>query len=733
MIGIKLGEKWLKLPEDAKFELIIKTPLFVYDAQPASRISPFIIDANGNQDVLECGNLIDKRNKVYTYDCYVYIDNTPYKKGKLDINKTSRDKYECQVRLDKSYYGDLAGKSLRSFNYKKDNTGWRFWYKNCEHTLFTFDPVVVAHPVYTFNIRVVYAGVNYDHAIEYKDGVDNNLDVYPDARINFLDRIVYAINDNHDIHKHFAQRIGYDKLVIGNAGGEINPIFVHSGSSLDITYLAEGYLYNSGTFHPYEFTDNVIDEVQQNPTLFDHCFFPIINKNYYGKELSEMNKSVFFYVPETIKYMNAKFPVHYDLSIPGTHVNSYLHSITPFVYLYDLIKYLNEEIGADIEDSFFDEELKKLCLYSSIDASESFKKTAGAQWMFTARKFKFSEALPDKTLAEFYNGIGTQFCTVFAYDSTRAKLKIVPRKKILSNPNYTDWTSKEVYGSVSDSKTFKPDIKYAFDSNDIAPSDRIKPLLKINAKASVSSILGLLSVAKANNFIDDYRLVESGNLFYGVLKQFGVGSAADLWSFLSENLYNYKFDDDATRTDFIETTSTTLCQELDILGKSANNDATDNFYHLLLPIIDQVGRSTREKAIQDEHGLRLLFYRGLKPIWIGYGQPGNIGVESEHVYGWGTYDNKFIDGTTDGNYSLNMNGDSGIINTWWKDWLKFIATNPPEEKILTLSKNDLFTFDELEKKRFGNQEYLIDEIRVLIGKGIELSKMICYPNKSGHE
>lgn len=733
MIGIKIGDGWLKLPTDAKLEIVLKTPLFVYDAQPASRISAFTIDAKANQHLLDNTNNINKRNKVFTYECYVYLDGIPYKRGKLDIVKSSKDKYECQVRFDKSYYGDLATKSLRSFNYKKDNTGWRFWYQNCEHILFTFDPIVVSNPTYTFNIRVVYAGVNYDHAISYLDGIDNDLTQFPDSRTNFLDRIVSTINANHETHKHFAQRIGNDKLVVGNAGGEINPVFVHSGSSFDVTYLFETYLYNSGTFHPSENAWDVINEVQQNPTLYDHCFFPVINRNYFGKELSEMNRAVFFYTPENIKYMNARFPVHYNMALSGTKVDSYLHSITPFVYLYDVIQYLNNEIGAEIEDQFFDEELKKLCLYGAIDASESFKKSAASQWMFTARKFKFSEALPDKTLSEFYNGIGNQFCTIFLYDSSRAKLRIVPRKKILSNPAYIDWTSKEVYGAVTDSKTFKPNLNYSFDGNDGAVSERIKALLKINEKESVTSILGLLSIAKANNFIDDYRLVEAGNHFYAVLKQFGVGSGPDLWSFLSENLQNFTYDLDPNRNDAIEISSTTLCQELDILGKAANDESTDNYYHILLPIIDQIGRSTREKAVQDEHGIRLLFYRGLKPIWIGYAQAGNIGVESEHEYGWGTYDNKFIDGSTDGNYSLNLNGEDGIVNVWWKDWLRFIGNNPSEEKIIQLSLTDLLQFDELEKKRFGNQEYLVDEIRVTIGNTIELARMICYPNKLANE
>lgn len=120
-------------------------------------------------------------------------------------------------------------------------------------------------------------------------------------------------------------------------------------------------------------------------------------------------------------------------------------------------------------------------------------------------------------------------------------------------------------------------------------------------------------------------------------------------------------------------------------------------------------------AAENDTALRVAFYRGYNT--------GTIGPEpfaSPDVYNQaGT--------TVIGAQSLRWDGQYGLYETRWKNWLAFKSNTKMVSRTLRLHANDVMEVDFSKKYRISNREYLIGKINVSVStRGVKPAKVEMY-------
>lgn len=696
LLNFEVGGNYLVLSERPKFKLILKSPMFVYDSQPASRILSFTVPVLENELIFKSANCINNRGAVNTYNCNVYLANNLWKVGKIDVLKGSETQYEIQVRLDKSYYAEYSDKNMRTFEFKKNNTGYRFFYKNCERYEYLIDPITYSTTHY---LNLTLANGLEVHTVN--TSLNQTTPVSMDLREVFIDKMVNNLNAVFETTRWFGVKLAFNRIAVCYAGP-------HSGiaSYTSNMYFSLFPIQWNGSPEPSKSVRDIYPDYRDTNKEF--VFFPMINEGYYGKDLVEMGSQPDELVPLKIKYVNPMWPSHV---ITESHPLSayYLAPTTPFPTVYQTLLNIASEMGLSVEDYLFDSEMKTLCLYSTIDISERIKVVypglIGTYIFNTARYFKLADALPNVTLSEFLVQLGNPFCTVYDFDSFRNRMRIMPRKTVLATPADKDWSSKVLSKRVREYTKFDPMLKFEFDPGDSKPGDLLKDKEQLTIKTGGLTFDILNSIVENDTKV--IRRVAVDNKYYNSVPYV---SGSNIWQEFAEDLYDFvPADRSADSKDEIIIKATPLFSAHDVIGKPTS--VSTNNYVAVMPIANQIGRSTRTPALNEHHQIRMVFLRGMKKIYLK--SSSGILSESAHEYPYASYLRWFpYDASMMGNYSLCFGNDGGLWSRWWYDWLVFLRNSIPTSFVVNLDVSDLFELDILLQKIIDNQEVLVDEIEL---------------------
>lgn len=706
VLKIEVNGKYLTFYPNAKVKMIRKSPLFLNEADPGSRIYTFTIPAEPNAEILDYANLLFSNKKIATYDCNVYLKGNFYKKAKLDITGFTKETFNVSVRFDKPYYIDSFERNIKSFKYSNP-TPYRYWQTafiewDYAITFYNVPPAYDHYITFTFFESITFQPVEYKYY--YYAASPKTIAQYIQEIADWFNENIskYGISAQHvgtNIirFKNFADRYGYLGMGItpsATALYDIGPItLVSSYPNNPTRYLNE-------VFHANE-TINTSEN-------YDYVYFPVLNPT--GLDL-DPSVGIYndvvndFYAPGVgvgTGFQGFDFATHSGF---GREKNGF----SPFPYLHKVLKYIHEELAIIVEDEFFDNELKTLVLFHNNILTHNYFNILANNRVTTS--FRFTEILPDITYKQLIYNIANMFCLVFDYESNDGKLRIIPRKKIIESTNVKDYTKKLVYDYLATIEPKKFSFKYTWDDADDLYKELNNNIDKYNKVPNVAEVADLSSIV--NSAFNDLALVYKDNFYY-------YYSFVAAWLEIGEALQD--FINNNSTDEVVTGFSTLFNSEYEHTYK----DGSTNYIKWKTPIVK---RPLCIDGVKDlEYKERLLFYRGL--VDCNYYNPVASTVGSG-VYPLGTYHNYDKDGNKIGNYSLAWNAPDGLIDYWWKLWIDIVENTFPLKFNFDFSATEFMQIDMLEKIQVDNQHYLIDEMEVELNDDISLVTVKAYPIKTG--
>ena len=140
----------------------------------------------------------------------------------------------------------------------------------------------------------------------------------------------------------------------------------------------------------------------------------------------------------------------------------------------------------------------------------------------------------------------------------------------------------------------------------------------------------------------------------------------------------------------------------------ARATTTENYTSWRVPYIAEEGRNTAIDGLTKAPSLRLLFYRGRQLDSRGHYYP--LAGHSRYAYG----------SVVVGNYSLDWQGEGGLYETWWKDFITMQSSGRVIKRRVRLTAADLAELVKWEKvvktinDPQGQTKCVIKDVRVKI-------------------
>ncbi len=687
---IKDGRELILFP-GTKIKFVLKSPLFVYEPSVQSSSLSFRIPAEPNDTILDFVRLTDKRNKSWVSDNWqIYIDGSFWKIATIKVTGIFSTEYQIQLLLDKGYVASSGQKSIKNFEYNKLGLPHRFMYSVFERDNYVF----------TFNVEPATYSITLNLQ---ESGSTTRIYVFTlqqdETLIEFAERAASEINANYGVDKFFAYcPFGSLEICYYGSNGIFSTTF--SESSADVSAVKSTIRAGSLDTQAKYITKLVNETVDAD----DFIYFGVKNPGFFGDDITIV-PSIF-----RSEWRNPMFPQASPVTDWFLVNQATANSVTPFPFLYNILKMIHKELGFEIDDQLFDDELKTLTIYSTYDQCTVYEQS-GSDLYFISLFFKLKDVLPDITLSSLLNSVGNMFCSIFDFNSSSMKSRWIKRKDILEYEPDSDWSYKVDVNYEGEFDANLPDLEFEFDGTDQVPSQQVKSIDKLTIADSVDQVFDLPT---SNIDYNVARLVKAENKYY-ITKR---GSSWP-WEFYSENLFKYKNTGNTT----INVKTAPLCstvQDFSAIGGLLWNRVLG-----LYPYVNQAGQSQFEGAQFLPFSLRLMFWRGIVPASL-LGTAPAYTQHSTYNYPLGHYHNLDYNNNVIGEYSLSWDGDAGLKSKFWNDWLNYLSQLEQYQWYIPLNSNDLLNLDLLRPKRIKNQLYFIDTLEVNIGDTIEVSKLTTY-------
>lgn len=383
----------------------------------------------------------------------------------------------------------------------------------------------------------------------------------------------------------------------------------------------------------------------------------------------------------------------------GADANGFTRSaLIPFVKATYILKRIFLDKGFFIENFMEQagyEEFDNLVLFNnySTDEIDTLSDPIEFDDLATSLNINLQNHVPDITINKAIKDIIQPFGGVLLIDQVGKVAKITNYQSILKKQNYVDWTDKVLNNPVKEEKY--SDIPVGLNYTHTS-SDGISGFYDID----ISNNTVLDPVEKTTDLTSTdplyhVRLVHSLNQYF-----YNGDSSSVVWRYLAK-----KLNPEAVGESYINLTADTVFMEYtptSLLGSFPIH--TPVFITKYISPINQ-GTSKINKTI-------LMFYRGFDTQSNGQQYP----FISNNVYNRSQV--KIAD------YSLLCDGEYGLFNTWWKDWLFLINSAIPVTFYARLKKKDLVNFDFSRKLKIGDHQYFVKRIQTtLTTSEVKLSKL----------
>lgn len=302
------------------------------------------------------------------------------------------------------------------------------------------------------------------------------------------------------------------------------------------------------------------------------------------------------------------------------------------------------------------------------------------------KSIDYRNHVPNWTIKKFLAGIEDAFGIVFNYDNTRKIVNIKFWKEILSSIKYNEFSDNCIKNSKKITFNLPTGFKfaYAWSSKDEYTNDNFKDISDYDRLDDVNTCLDLYVPAGLNKII----YVKNINAFL-IYSTESVDTPPS-WKWLTDNFLDHEDDN--------------YSEEYNP-GLTPLTMDPDSGYNTLVPRILQLGTSPSYPTGENDFDFHVLFYRGLRQ---------NNQLLTYPLASSGCYD---VYGNKVGNYSLSWDGDDGLIEKFWKEFVLWsLTTKFPVEYKKKMNDRELHQLNYSEKYRIEGIDYLINSINVTLLK-----------------
>ena len=405
--------------------------------------------------------------------------------------------------------------------------------------------------------------------------------------------------------------------------------------------------------------------------------FPEIrNPNFYeGAEIenNEFELTLNQYDPDEETFIENEY-------IVVGEINDNKNTLVPQPYFYHVFSELLKTLGYKIKGDFTrDDRIKKLLIYNNYPLDEFNIILQGLNTFKT--KFNLNQLLPDLSVSEFINTIKDFLSLGVFFDTANKEVLFVYKNTIINSNTYFDldpYAPDEFESELSQDGGYE--ISYNFDNDDRAK---------------------LISVDLSNEETIEVDIFSDLIPFHGQNRQiFYVRSTGEYfrseesesvfpWTRLSDHFYPIKSGEGKFKIDL------KLSTLLNFIGNR--------------PIILQTGSSDAFVNGRNQPGFKLFIWHGLQPDsndkYHPFASSLNLNPKGEKV----------------ADFTMQLDGEEGVFNTFHKEWLEFasdadkirvIAHLPIEAYFRIL---DVFSADEnaARKIRYRGINFVPEQISAL--------------------
>jgi len=689
ILKIVVNNNELVLFPNTKIKFKIKTPYFNHKYEYKSQTYTFQIPVLPNQIALDLAQGLNRRGCIYEFPADLYIGTTLWKKVVLLITGFNNIAFSIKLVCEEPYYIDFLAKNIRDFQYLNPSKYRHILSKNNGE-----------FKIYT--VAVSSSGVG-----EIARTVVDTSAVY----VGDPDRYIFYIEyENTD-----TSTIARDKIVAA-----INNQFPKTGlwATPDPIYANDFHLHNM-TASPWSEFDFSIEDLLK-PNWVDVTYsglsavaggIPAITTALAEDTL--VKDYDFIYCPVYNPPADSAIPGPNELNTfnvindfepdSGKFYSPFRNRFAPFPYLKKLLKQLYSENNIVINDTFFDEELSNLILYTPIITAFN-NGLAFDQWPY----FQYSKILPNVTVQQFYTMLRGYFGFIPDYNYRDRSVRYTSLKQELNRRDFKDLSNKTRYEYELQFDKQIPNYNFEYKDEPLTEERMIsdKSLYYFIGESNDTS--GLPLNARDNNA---FYIIKK-NHYYFNNGDFG----GTYWYFLAEAMQGI----------FNSTSTIDLGPKGSIpfsLEMYHRNDIRKTPVKWLIPFTKSA--TIDYLSQKNEIPFRLMFYRGMS----GGFKQSEGGAFTGFNYPFASYHNYNYAGTKVGNYSLAWNAPDGLFEVFFKEYDSVLRNSRPVNFITDYDINDVLNFDELKPILRNNQAYIIDEIEFEFTDKIEPVKSKEYIRK----
>lgn len=422
-------------------------------------------------------------------------------------------------------------------------------------------------------------------------------------------------------------------------------------------------------------------DTAENPLNHDHAFFPILNYDFFEEDDKP--------TPIGNDHWTYRFQNYYDIATQSFVSGSHQRVAMPFVRLDHVVSKIGTALSYNIQTSFQDtDELKLLYLYNDHNIY------VGDAWNI---EFDLKNHVPRMLAGEFLKQKTRLFCLGMFTDPFLKNIEIVALKDLLVQPFKHDWSDKVSQKYNLNTQTNYPG-SLGFDSG-------FDGMFDVN-NYEVLSPQGLsqtTTITELDDWLDlfDPTPLAQGWYYLNQLNTFVWSNQHILYRLGAKKkmFRRIEIDSDGQSIDF--KMSPLFMQQVLKEDSMINLDLRDT------PQVSMKANSNKEA--------RLIFYRGM------YQNHDN------DLYPFATnnvYDPKEAKIPT-ADHSLLMNGQYGLYEKYWKEWIQFLQNKKEVQLDANLHIKDIINFSFKDKVKVKENQYFVKQMKVSISpEGLLPTKLI---------
>jgi len=386
-----------------------------------------------------------------------------------------------------------------------------------------------------------------------------------------------------------------------------------------------------------------------------------------------------------------------------------------FPYIGYIIDKIFEYFNFKVEDNKFKSgELAQLVLLNFIKSTASvFNIDSESLFDISPGYFSLINHIVKVDIEKLLENLNKVFCHAFFSDRINNTFQSVLLKDLLV-ADYIDWTEKIVAIEDKEFGHDSSDYYFHFDFSDDALSNGQKPIEEkdIQPNYTVDNFDELPDTASTNEIA---YVTELDTFFYwGKKSNDSQDTSAPRWHNYSYNFFGKKIVSDDKDENEIGTNLSPVPleniteQKTDGILKRVPYNLMDTNNYLrewALPYTDQQIVNTFFPADFVKIDPRLCFYRGLAT-----GRQTINTAWNNFSYPFGTPGNKDPQGNKIGDIQLKWDGDEGLYNTFWKDWIEILAKQSTIIFKIKLTTIDILNIDLKKRIKIGSNFYLIKKL-----------------------